>query len=707
MYFSIAIEIQSQVTIGSDVETVRGSLLDIKEQEKIDGSANSVRGIMLPRVNLSDLNELYPMFVAGSTADKYKLPGETDEYDKAEEKKVHAGLTVYNLKECNGFAKGMYLWSGTEWRQLTKNTPLDVPSLSYHPALTGNLLEIPSGKDARAPWTGTYGLSLSWKGTPQTTAILTDAAVGGLSFSTYPLNPVFPATLTSNPTLVSIRPDNMTDEDLKSNLWLTRESKIVLTADANECGPGTSQTITLNQTNYSIKPSLSSSINGTQTSQVQIKDTQPRLYILSNVKWTASPTTETASNMSYVINPTYTTSDGVSIGENLSNSKFKTTEFIYTGLDGATNSKYKTVDMIFSDDAASKRANDVTVTFLQCKGSPDMSTITVSATNAETSGADVWGDAVVHHQAKTGVYAEFYSAKFGNAGRWMTTNLAATSYDGNTHSQSKTLDGPNANPDRDLDKPYWCYPGTIQTGSDGTNSSIYDSNKHHGYLYTWDAATAGKGGDTGKKNIYNLTNTTTDVNNERATEYDPRSLVAGTPFPGNTNTGKEWRIQGVCPKGWHLPNDYEWFMLQKEIIRNTTKYADIAADINPAESNDRNNPLDSLVMPDPGTTGILNSTLGKRYGAAMKDICEPYGSELARGVSKKVINNGFAILLAGEGAGGNAINYGTGGEYWTSSSYPQDAGVNAIHWFVSSTFDYSISGYGFRSSLLSVRCKKD
>lgn len=89
-----------QVTIGSGIEPAGGALLDLKEQKKDDGSENATKGLLLPRVKLSDLNKLYPMF--------------TGTYDAVEDAK-HAGLTVYNLTQCDGkFAQGVYTWTGTE-----------------------------------------------------------------------------------------------------------------------------------------------------------------------------------------------------------------------------------------------------------------------------------------------------------------------------------------------------------------------------------------------------------------------------------------------------------------------------------------------------------------------------------------------------------------------------------------------------------------
>ena len=97
----------AQVTVGSGIEPVSGAALDIKQQQKDDSSANSTLGLMLPRVNLTDLNKLYPMF--------------TGAYDAGENPK-HTGLTVYNVNEnlSARICPGIYAWTGTEWIKLGK-----------------------------------------------------------------------------------------------------------------------------------------------------------------------------------------------------------------------------------------------------------------------------------------------------------------------------------------------------------------------------------------------------------------------------------------------------------------------------------------------------------------------------------------------------------------------------------------------------------
>lgn len=98
--------ISGQITIGAGIEPVHGALLDLKEEQRNDGTENSKKGMMLPRVKLSDQNKLFPMFTNG--------------YDGAENSR-HIGLTVYNIYEdaCNGIPKGVYVWDGTQWQPLS------------------------------------------------------------------------------------------------------------------------------------------------------------------------------------------------------------------------------------------------------------------------------------------------------------------------------------------------------------------------------------------------------------------------------------------------------------------------------------------------------------------------------------------------------------------------------------------------------------
>jgi len=103
----LPIYLAAQITVGSPHQPEKGSLLDIKENDNT--GPNSIRGLGIPKVALSSLTELYPMY--GS------LGAETEEYiqNKTLLKKKHTGLTVYNNNENSTFAAGFYLWDGEKW----------------------------------------------------------------------------------------------------------------------------------------------------------------------------------------------------------------------------------------------------------------------------------------------------------------------------------------------------------------------------------------------------------------------------------------------------------------------------------------------------------------------------------------------------------------------------------------------------------------
>lgn len=48
----------AQVTIGSNHQPNKGSLLDLKEEQLPDGLPNSERGVNLPRVALTDMKKV-------------------------------------------------------------------------------------------------------------------------------------------------------------------------------------------------------------------------------------------------------------------------------------------------------------------------------------------------------------------------------------------------------------------------------------------------------------------------------------------------------------------------------------------------------------------------------------------------------------------------------------------------------------------------
>jgi hypothetical protein len=319
-------------------------------------------------------------------------------------------------------------------------------------------------------------------------------------------------------------------------------------------------------------------------------------------------------------------------------------------------------------------------------------------------GSETLASGVSKHPAKPGVYEEFYYADFGTAGIWMTTNLTAYKYDGNRHSTDlsgtatsgsgdpRTLTGPNANPlvggVYPYNTAYWSYPKPDGAVTPGESAPLtWDSRQ--GLLYTWDAATAGKGGSNGQGNI-----------------DGPLQESGYRPEGSNGGTNEEKGRQGICPDGWHLPSDWEWTELEQAIIRNKAKYSSAATS---ATGTDLDNELAGVSQPpSAGTAGVrdwrgLTTTNG--HGNAMKSPCPvPLASQNPSGLSKTMEQNGFAALLAGIANGGSANNYGDLGFWWSASS---GSSTNAWARYVDGDYSQVTRHDFYRNPLLSVRCKKD
>lgn len=106
----------AQVTIGSGEKANRGALLDLKENTpSTAGAANSTKGLLLPRLKLSNLNSLSDI----DGVDVSKHLG-------------HTGLTVYNLNtdKCNGLYPGIHIWNGTTWNKVGKNVNFSTGKLT-------------------------------------------------------------------------------------------------------------------------------------------------------------------------------------------------------------------------------------------------------------------------------------------------------------------------------------------------------------------------------------------------------------------------------------------------------------------------------------------------------------------------------------------------------------------------------------------------
>jgi len=120
----------SQVTIGSNQEPVAGSILDLKENKPDGQNITSNRGLGMPRVLLTDMKNLYPMF-SGDTDYENNVNNKRDE-----ENSKHVGLVVYNTNVCanpnSADAEGLYVWSGSEWMSLMSSESGIAPEVEVY-----------------------------------------------------------------------------------------------------------------------------------------------------------------------------------------------------------------------------------------------------------------------------------------------------------------------------------------------------------------------------------------------------------------------------------------------------------------------------------------------------------------------------------------------------------------------------------------------
>ncbi|MFT4222890.1 hypothetical protein [Dysgonomonas sp.] len=114
LYFlcPVMVALQAQVTIGSGNEPNPGAILDLKEEQKADNTANSKRGLGLPRVELNSLT----INQGGDLKTTINVT-HGDAWDKEE----LVGLIIYNLADDNdNICPGLYVWDGERWQRLGK-----------------------------------------------------------------------------------------------------------------------------------------------------------------------------------------------------------------------------------------------------------------------------------------------------------------------------------------------------------------------------------------------------------------------------------------------------------------------------------------------------------------------------------------------------------------------------------------------------------
>jgi len=184
-------------------------------------------------------------------------------------------------------------------------------------------------------------------------------------------------------------------------------------------------------------------------------------------------------------------------------------------------------------------------------------------------------------------------------------------------------------------KNWGCYvSGSKCYNNDPTNCEKY------GRLYDWSTA-------MGISTIYN------------SSYYNPSASI---------------KYRGVCPSGWHIPNNAEWDRLMR--------YVDGTS----------------------GTSSPYDSpTAGKHLKAKEGwNSCGPSGSGKSYSCED---THGFSALPGGYGGSDGSIgNVGNYGRWWSSSEYNADYAYYRSMYYVSEYANYHLN---YKDFLFSVRCLQD
>lgn len=235
-------------------------------------------------------------------------------------------------------------------------------------------------------------------------------------------------------------------------------------------------------------------------------------------------------------------------------------------------------------------------------------------------------------------------------GVWMTQNLKVKNFDTTRDDPSETSiitlsQAKEAITDPTLAK--WEYPN-----KDSSNESSM------GLLYTWAAAANGNTG----------------------TNYDLEVLE-----------GK--RIQGICPKGWHLPSDRQWTDLENALIIKSTLFTD---------------PQISIADPTILAYWSADTDRGEHSSILRGNTSGSGGNQ---GKSKTAATGGFDAYDTGFIDNGVITFYGVGSGWWSSSHIDgKQAERRAV--FNQSQISWMNSKNVYRDSvnrnlMLGIRCMKN
>jgi uncharacterized protein (TIGR02145 family) len=268
---------------------------------------------------------------------------------------------------------------------------------------------------------------------------------------------------------------------------------------------------------------------------------------------------------------------------------------------------------------------------------------------------------------------DYTTGNFDAAGTWMTQNLRTR--EKMYVDIDRTLIENNNN---STTNPYYTYP-RLNAASGVNIDTAFNAHEEYGLLYNWIAAS----GRTGA---------VVDANG-----------IGNTPSP---NT--EWH-QGICPDGWHLPSDYEWNVLEKEIAIHPEKYATTERY---SAAGTPYNPSDNSFFTEsnyfrPTNSGYSSDApiKAEQWGYKMKSTTHVNGID-PQGASKSFDAGGFDGLLVGFSIHSISANYSTSAFFWSSSSDNNDSSIafrRSLEYEYTGVMRYAYNKFAF----FSVRCKKN
>lgn len=114
-----------QVAIGGGALPAEGALLDLKEKAAAADNVTASKGLLMPRVMLTDLTSLEPLVKNATAANK----------------KEHIGLQVYHIGGgTNEIKPGLKIWEGEKWSEyyaIDKTQWVYLPPLDLNLATSG------------------------------------------------------------------------------------------------------------------------------------------------------------------------------------------------------------------------------------------------------------------------------------------------------------------------------------------------------------------------------------------------------------------------------------------------------------------------------------------------------------------------------------------------------------------------------------------